>query len=46
MTAIKNSASQLDATATNQLTAQITAIQQQIAAILAVIKTSLSSDRI
>jgi beta-lactamase class A len=50
LTAVKNCASQSsqsDTTATNELTAQITAItaiQQQVVTILASIKTSLSSD--
>jgi len=43
LTAVKNCASQSDTTATNELTAQITAIQQ-VVTILASIKTSLSSD--
>jgi len=47
LTAVKNCASQSsqsDTTATNELTAQIIAIQQQVVTILASIKTSLSSD--
>ena len=48
LTAVKNCASQSsqsDTTATNELTAQITAIAiQQVVTILASIKTSLSSD--
>ena len=44
LTAVKNCASQSDTTETNELNAQITAIQQQVVTILASIKTSLSSD--